>query len=108
MENTNVLGNLVGTHEENKTAMTTNLIVGLVCLAMTPFMGWLFIGEKSWSFNKVLFALAAVSMAGAAISVIWSYIKNRGGRVELFENGLTVEKGGKKQTALWSEISTLR
>ncbi|HEY8561181.1 MAG TPA: DUF6585 family protein [Pyrinomonadaceae bacterium] len=107
MENINVLGNLVSAHEENKTAMTTNLLVGLACLALAPFMVWLFLGEEGITFNKVLFGFSAVCMTIAAASVIWSYIKNRGGRVEIFENGLTIEKGGVKQTALWSEIAVV-
>jgi hypothetical protein len=107
MENTNALGNPVSDHEENNTAMMTNLLVGLACLALTPFMVWLFVGEEKWSFNKVLFGFAAVCTAIAAVSVIWQYIVNRGGRVRIFENGLTVEKGGKKQTALWSEIAVV-
>ena len=102
------LGNLISEHTENKGATGTTLIIGLVCLGMSVGMFFLFNGEKEISFNKVLFGLSGVFMIIAGISCIWSYFKNRGAVVKIYENGLTVEKGGKKHLAGWDEIVVVK
>ncbi len=107
MDNSNNLGNLVGTYDENKTATTTNLIVGLACLTLTPVMIIFFLGEKEISFNKFLFGFVAFFTVIGGIGAVWSSVKNRGGRVRIYENGLEVEKRGKRQIALWNEITVV-
>jgi hypothetical protein len=107
MENSNELGGLLSMHEENQKATVSTLAIGLVCLGMTVPMAIFFTNEETISFNKVLFGICACLMLVGGFSCVWSYIKNRNGRVSLFENGLTVEKGGKTQEALWTEIASV-
>lgn len=107
MENSSALGNLVSEHEENKTATGTTLLIGLACFGLTAMLVVFFRNEAGISFNKILFAAGAVFSLLGGVSCIHSFIKNRGGRVAVYENGLTVEKGGKRFIALWSEIATL-
>jgi hypothetical protein len=108
MENSNDLGILVGEYEENKTATGSTLLIGLVCFGLTAMLVVFFRNEAGISFNKILFAAGAVFSFLGGASCVHSFIKKRGGRVLVYENGLTVEKAGKKITARWSEIVTLR
>jgi len=107
MDNSAIFGTLISEHDENQKANVTNLLIGLVCLGMTVPMAIFFSKEESITFNKILFgAIAIFLVIGGAVCVM-SYFKNRKGRVKIYENGLTVEKGGKFHQARWDEIASL-
>lgn len=102
------LGNLISTHEENTTATGSTLLIGLLCFGLTVGMIFLFFGEKEISFNKILFGASSVFALLGGIGSVLSFLKNKGGRVELYENGLVAEKGGKKHVANWDEIAVVK
>jgi hypothetical protein len=108
MENAGNLGNLISEHTKNKTATGATLLIGLACLGIGAMMWVLFSGEKEMSFNKFLFGFGGLAGIGGGISCIWTVLTNRGSRVALYKNGLIVEKGGRRQTALWDEIGVVK
>lgn len=104
----NDFGKLISEHQENTTATGSTLLVGLLCFGLTVAMTVFFFGEKGISFNRVIFGVGALASFLGGIGCILSVFKNRGGRVVLYENGLIVEKGGKKHTAIWDEIAVVK
>lgn len=102
------LGNLITEYKENETAMNSTLLIGLVCFVLSVMMAVFFFGEKGISFNKFLFAFGGLASFGGGIGCVHSFWKNSGGRVELHENGLLVEKGGKQHRAVWDEIAVVK
>lgn len=104
----NDLGKLISEHRENETATGSTLIIGLVCFGLSAGMVFLFLGEKDLSFNKILFGLSAAFALLGGIGSVLSFLKNRGGRAELYENGLVAEKGGKRYVVRWNDISVVK
>lgn len=108
MTDSNALGSLISEHKENTTATGSTLVVGFICFGLTVAMIFLFIDEKDISFNKILFALTAIFAFIGGIGCILSYLKNRNGFVQLHENGILAQKGGKKHIAVWDEIAVVK
>lgn len=102
------LGNLISEHKENEKATGSTLFIGLLCFGLTAGMSALFLSEKEVSFNKILFGLSAIFAFLGGIGAVLSFLKNRGGRAELYENGLIAEKGGKRYIARWEDIAVVR
>lgn len=103
----NELGNLISEHKGNETATGSTLMIGFVCFGLAVGMGALFFGEKEISFNKILFAFTGIFAIVGGIGCVQSFVRNRGGSVALYENGIVAEKGGKRHTARWDDIAVL-
>lgn len=103
----NEFGNLISEHKGNETATGSTLMIGLACFGLTVGMIVLFFGEKKISFNKFLFAFTGIFALIGGIGCIQSFLRNQGGKVGLYENGIIAEKGGKRHTAQWNEIAVL-
>ncbi|MBX7172674.1 MAG: hypothetical protein K1X72_17020 [Pyrinomonadaceae bacterium] len=102
------LGQLLSEHKENAKATGSTLLIGFICFGLTIPMTVLFLQEKSLSFNKILFGLCGIFSLIGGIGCVQSFLKNRGGSVEIYENGLIANKGGKKHVALWEEIAVVK
>lgn len=101
-------GNLISEHKENAKATGSTLLIAVLCLGLCAGLIFIFLGEKEFNFNKILFGLSAFFALLGAIGCVQSFVKNRGGRVEIYENGLIAEKGGKRHIAVWNEIAVVK
>lgn len=102
------LGNLISEHKENTNATGSTLIIGFVCFGLTALMVVFFFSEKEISFNKILFGASAIFALLGGIGCVQSFLKNSGGYVEIYENGLIAKKDGKKYIALWEDIADVK
>lgn len=103
----NELGNLISEHKGNETATGSTLMIGFVCFGLAVGMVALFFSEKEISFNKFLFAFTGIFALVGGIGCVQSFLRNQGGNVAFYENGIVAEKGGKRHTARWDEIAVL-
>lgn len=103
----NELGNLISEHKRNETATGSTLMIGFVCFGLAVGMVALFFGEKEISFNKFLFGACGIFALIGGIGCVQSFLRNQGGSVAFYENGIVAEKGGKRHTARWDEIAVL-
>lgn len=104
----NSLGKLISEHKENVKATGLTLFIGLICFGLTIPMTIFFLREESISFNKILFALCGFFSLIGGIGCVISFLKNSGGSIEIYENGLVAAKRNKKHTALWEEIAVVK
>jgi hypothetical protein len=58
-------------------------------------------------FNKVLFIFGGACSLVGGVSLFYTNWTHRGERAALHENGLLVERGGKRNAATWDEIATV-
>lgn len=102
------LGKLISEHKENTNATGSTLIIGFVCFGMTALMAVFFFSEKGISFNRILFGACAIFALLGGIGCVQSFLKNSGGYVQIYENGLLAKKGGKTYITLWNEIADVK
>jgi hypothetical protein len=103
------LGKQQAEFSENTKATGTNLIVGVICLGLGVVM--LFSGfnmkAEDGLFNKILFIFGGVSSLVGGVGLFYTNWTHRGERAALHENGLLIERGGKRHAATWDEIATV-
>ena len=101
------LGPIISEHTENQTATGSTLFVGLICFGLAVLMTIFVIGEEGITFNQFLFGFGGLAALAGGICSVQSFLKNRGGKVEIYQDGLIAEKGGRRHVARWNEIAAL-
>lgn len=109
MSNTekNHLGKLTGEFSTNQISRYIMLIVGIACLG-----GGIYFAVKAFLTREPVI-LIPVSVICFGVCVIGAlalrkFWKTRGGRIELYENGLVTDLGGRHHVTAWSEIAAVK
>lgn len=106
--NDNSLGELRGEFSTNQISRYVMFLIGLACVAIG-----LYFVIKPFFDTKETVLLIVVPAIGFGVCALGAFIlrkfwKTRGGRIELYENGLIANLSGKRHVTLWKEIASVK